>query len=128
MLIRTTIYKAHVPLPWPVVIEACSTLLGWTLVIVGVNFTAFFVGYWSGHRGIPGWDQTLRALAYVPLVWLGSPAMIGAYVASLLTWHLPIHYDLPRARWWMLGANGLLWIGGICSVVRATQGSKFFHF
>lgn len=120
--------KSHIDHPWPAIIEACTTLLGWTLVIVGVNIVSFFLGYWIGHRGIPGWEKTVQALAYVPLIWLGSPAMIAAYIMSALTWYLPIHYELPRVRWGMLGFNALLWILGIHSVVRATFDSKFFSF
>jgi hypothetical protein len=120
--------KSHVDRPWGAILEACSTLLGWTLTIVGVNFVSFFLGYWIGHRGFPDWDRAMRALTYVPLIWLGSSAMIAAYVMSAITWYLPIHFDLPRARWVMLGFNAMMWIVGIHSVVRNTIGNKFFSY
>lgn len=120
--------KSHVDRPWAAILEACSTLLGWTLTIVGVNLVSFFLGYWIGHRGIPGWKQTTNALAFVPLIWLGSPAMIWAYIMSAITWYLPIHFELPRARWGMLAFNALLWLVGIHSVVRNAMDSKLFSF
>lgn len=120
--------KSHTQLPWEAILEACTSVVGWTLTLVGVNVVSFFFGYWIGHRGFPDWEQTMRALAFVPLVWLGSPTMIAAYVMTAITWYLPIQYDLPRARWALLGVDGLMWIVGIYSVVWHTKGGKFFSF
>jgi hypothetical protein len=108
--------------------EAISSVGGWTMVIVGSMILGFVAGYWVGHRQMMPAEQTVRAFAKIPILWLGFKEVILAYVITALAWYLPFHREEWQLR---LGAplvTFITWTGVIISVVTQTQGSKFFAF
>jgi hypothetical protein len=107
---------------------AFSTVLGWSGVILATLVLGFLSGYWIGHRGIPPFEQTVRAFAVLPLLWVANVEMFAAYAVLGLAWYLPLRYEWRELRVGATAANFLVWLAIIAWMVVKWSDSKFFRF
>jgi hypothetical protein len=108
--------------------DALGSAFGWACVIIATLVTGFCAGYWIGHRAVTGAEQTLKAFAQLPLLWLGFSQMFFAYVITALAWYLPLRYESHRLRFVAAGTNFVTWLIVIVSVVEQSKDAKFFHY
>jgi hypothetical protein len=114
--------------PLDAILEAITSVVGWACVIAGTMVTGFCRGYWIGHREVMGPMATLTALAWVPLVWLGQPAILISYGVTALAFYLPIRLEF---RWLHIGAviaTFLAWLIVVAMIVEATSHGKFWQW
>jgi hypothetical protein len=108
--------------------DAISTVWGWTMVIGSAMILGFVTGYWIGHRQIMPAEQTVRAFAAIPLLWLRFKETFLAYIVTALAWYVPLHREEWQLRLAAPLLTSLAWIGVIISVVVQAKASKLFQF
>ncbi len=114
--------------PWTPIADASSTLFGWTVIIIATILAGFLLGYWIGHREFTPWNQSFGAMAYLPMLWLGSPEVLVAYIVTAFAWYLPMHHETLRIRIIAALVNFAVWLIAIIMVVERTKHAKFFQF
>ncbi|MDZ7615486.1 MAG: hypothetical protein U1E05_00690 [Patescibacteria group bacterium] len=102
---------------------AFASVIGWTLLIAGGVLVGFLIGYWVGHGEITAAGRTCEAFMWLPVVWLGRPMVLIAFLATGLAWYLPLRYESTWLRVTAATANLLTWIVVIAvEVERCSQG------
>ncbi len=114
--------------PFDVIAEALTSVVGWVIVILLTMLAGFCCGYWIGHKEIVGADKTLKAMAWLPVVWLGQPTVLIAYGVTALSIYLPIRI---QSAWLNISAvivTFIAWAIVVAYVVDATSNGKFWQW
>jgi len=114
--------------PLSAVREAAATVVGWTIVIAVTVAAGFFVGYWLGHGEIRPLRTTFEAMVWLPVVWVGRPAVLVAYCVAALAWYVPIRYESEWLRLAAVLLNLLTWIIIIAVEVERCSHGKFWQW
>jgi hypothetical protein len=110
------------------VLEAVSTMLGWTVVIVLTLIVGFCAGYWTGHHQITSIGQTVSAFVWIPILWLAFAQMFAAYAVTALAWYLPIYFERLWLKVCAVIATFSTWFLVIWSIVAQSDVTKGLHY
>ncbi len=98
-------------------------------MIAATVVVGFVAGYWIGHGEMTTVRKTAEAMLWLPVVWLGRPVVLLAYVSTALAWYLPIRFERGWARTAALAAlNAVIWTAVIGHEVRQCLHGKFWQW
>ncbi|MBN2023462.1 MAG: hypothetical protein JW809_11800 [Pirellulales bacterium] len=107
---------------------ALQSVVAWFLIILSAMLLGFCCGYWIGHGEFVGFEKTFRAMAWLPIVWIGQPSVLIPYAVTAVAVYLPLRIESLWLRIVAVPSTFLAWMIVVAQVVRATSDSKFWQW